>query len=89
MHPAITSVVNHLEAHHPKPLPGFDAAIRDCAELGFSVVQIITALQMCYGVSGSDAKRLVTSHPAWGDARKGWVRFHTDLEKTLKTDKPQ
>jgi hypothetical protein len=70
-------------------LPGFDEAIRDSAEQGFSVVQIIVALQAVYGVSGSDAKRLVASHPVWGDARKDWQKFHTELEAALEIDKPQ
>lgn len=89
MHSAIATVVAHLAAKHPKAEPGFDAAIRDCAERGFSVVQIIAAFQTFYGVSGSEAKQLVTSHPVWGDVRERWQQFHTDLEKALEGDKQQ
>ena len=89
MHPAITRVIDYLAANHPKPIPGFDATIRDCVKHGFSAVQIMSGLELFYGVPGRDAKRLVMAHPVYGDKREEWEQFHEELETILRNPEPQ
>lgn len=86
MHPKIAETVEYIRKAHSSPASPLEDIIQDCANRGFSPVQIMAGLQLEKGVPYPDVKKLVAEHPVWGDARAGWTQFHEDLEKALDSE---